>query len=86
MFLQNLCDRICDDHYKDVMCDTTDSIIPYEELWRKSESFIQSESDFRVILQQLVMQKKIIIHKENTEVVSWPHVSKCLIQCDKNAL
>lgn len=67
--LHKKCEQIVQEHQCGFYCEVTDSVIEYSQLWKKSQSLCESETEFDIILEELVKQRKVTVHHENTHTI-----------------
>ncbi|CAC5405984.1 CHMP7 [Mytilus coruscus] len=67
--LHKKCEQIVQEHQCGLYCEVTDSVIEYSQLWKKSQSLCERETEFDIILEELVKQRKVTVHHENTHTI-----------------
>lgn len=53
-----------------MLCDITDSVVEFNTLSERSRDLCKSDLEFYLVIEELVRQKKAVVHQDNSNIVS----------------
>lgn len=66
--LKDKCRRLLVRHHCEVLCDITDSVVEFNTLSERSRDLCKSDLEFYLVIEELVRQKKAVVHQENSNI------------------